>query len=242
MSLRGASGYDDFRMTYLLGVCYTVGMKEKDIARFWTKVDRGNKDECWEWKAARNWLGYGTFWVNDLKYCAGAHRVSWEIENGPIPEGMWVCHRCDNPGCVNPAHLFLGTALDDMRDKANKGRSSSLEVLGEDWGERCKRWARRGTEHHTAVLTEEMVLEMRRWHAAGWNKTQLAHAFGVQRERVRYALNDGWKHVPAVDLPDRKFCHRGHEFTDKNTRFYNGKRQCKACARVRYQLTKDKKR
>ena len=86
--------------------------------RFWSKVNKGRS--CWEWTAGKAGKGYGIFWL-DGKHCY-AHRVSYEIEVGPIPEDMCVCHTCDNPGCVRPGHLFLGTHKDNQIDCSNKGR------------------------------------------------------------------------------------------------------------------------
>jgi len=87
--------------------------------RFWAKVDR--TDDCWLWTACRTTHGYGQF-RPERSRGAQAHRVAWELTNGPIPAGMLVLHRCDNPPCVNPAHLFLGTQSDNMRDMYAKGR------------------------------------------------------------------------------------------------------------------------
>lgn len=86
--------------------------------RFWSKVDKSG--DCWEWTACRTRAGYGQFKSDGRLH--RAHRLAWALTNGPIPEGKHVLHRCDNPGCVNPDHLFLGSHQDNMDDMSNKGR------------------------------------------------------------------------------------------------------------------------
>lgn len=97
---------------------------------FWGHVQRGGADECWLWLAGRTTAGYGhlTWGVNKNKRRDGdkkrryAHRISWTLTRGKIPIGICVLHKCDNPPCVNPSHLFLGTYADNARDKCAKGR------------------------------------------------------------------------------------------------------------------------
>lgn len=103
--------------------------KRSIIERFWAKVNLSGPvhpvigTECWEWTAANNGLGYGVFRARQ-RY---AHRFSWEVHVGPIPNGAFVCHRCDNPGCVRPNHLFLGTAQDNSSDMVAKSRQRQEE-------------------------------------------------------------------------------------------------------------------
>jgi hypothetical protein len=99
------------------------GPRPRPVAdRFWEKVEKG--DGCWTWVGTRTGRGYGTFRANDPRRQEPAHRLSWEFVNGPIPDGLSVLHHCDNPPCVRPDHLFLGTRGDNNRDAAAKGRTA----------------------------------------------------------------------------------------------------------------------
>jgi hypothetical protein len=102
------------------------------------------------------------------------------MANGPVPMGMFVCHRCDTPRCVNPAHLFLGTQTDNMRDCSNKGRSNKP----------------RGEEHPRARLTAGQVVEIRKRHSAGDSLKAIARAFGISWHSVSPIVSgQAWSHV-----------------------------------------------
>jgi hypothetical protein len=143
--------------------------------RFWAKVDRRSPEECWPWKAGIH-RGYGLFRAEKDRPMVRAHRYSWALANGPIPEGMNVLHRCDNPPCCNPAHLFLGTQLDNVEDCAAKGRRRPPS----------------GENNGRAKLTAELVDQIRTEYRPGLQQA-LANKYGVSRATVSRVLRRaGW--------------------------------------------------
>jgi hypothetical protein len=141
--------------------------KERSVAahtfdleqRFWSKVNKS--DGCWVWTASRHKRGYGLFHQGRTRI---ASVVSWEIANGTIPSGMLVCHRCDNPPCVRPDHLFLGTVSDNAVDSVQKGRAGLLKASDipeiRSSAEKCRVLADRFGVH---VATIRSVLKRRNW-------------------------------------------------------------------------------
>jgi len=141
---------------------------------------------CWIWTGTGN-RGRGMIYDERIGKARLAHRVAWERANRPIPTGMLVCHHCDNPGCVRPDHLFLGTQRDNMRDATAKGRHVSRlrpDVIP------------KGTDHWKARLTPELVRWIRRVRARGWTQPRIAAAIGVSRSAVLGVLRgDNWSWV-----------------------------------------------
>ena len=139
--------------------------------------------DCWMWKGGTFGNGYGYLKVKGTSCLA--HRVSYELHKGEIPEGMVVRHTCDVPLCINPSHLLLGTQSDNMRDKVLRGRTSTRPVhvyLGES--------------HPSAKLTESDVREIRVKHASGETQTALGHEYGVSSRQIGYIVHrKKWKHV-----------------------------------------------
>jgi hypothetical protein len=130
--------------------------------RFWSKVDRRGPDDCWEWTAFKTPRGYGRFGVGHSRVVY-AHRFSWERAHGPITDGLHVLHRCDNPSCVNPDHLWLGTTSDNQADMAAKGRSTK--------GRRLVEHCRHGHQYD-ASNTERLTRGGRRCRACNRNQAR----------------------------------------------------------------------
>ena len=156
-----------------------------DAERFWARVDKSG--ECWNWTGCSNTTGgYGIFWFNGTD--RRAHRYSYIIHH-PLTidllehPDICVCHKCDNPRCVNPAHLFLGTMADNMMDKTAKGRNNSPKQKGEKNG--------------NSKLTEDDVREIRTRYANGnLLQQQLALEYGVSRKAIGNVIRrKTWKHI-----------------------------------------------
>lgn len=154
----------------LVKMCNTIAMK---ISNFLAKVNQAGPNGCWLWTGRTLPKGYGQLGRHDY-----AHRVSYELHKGPIPEGKRVCHSCDTPRCVNPEHLWLGTQAENLQDMAMKGRST------------------RGASNPQAKLTEQHVHEMWDMHMIGARQKEIAAKFGVHAQYVSLIFSGRrWRHI-----------------------------------------------
>jgi len=134
-------------------------LAEEDIKRFWERVNICGENECWNWLAGKTKGGYGVFKIKRKSYYA--HRIAWELTNGKISEGIDACHHCDNRGCCNPAHCFLGTQADNASDMCRKGRQAQ------------------GISNGRAKLSDKQVVEIRNLRQRGMILRKLANLYKV---------------------------------------------------------------
>lgn len=158
-------------------------MEDSIVARFWSRVDPGHPDSCWVFRkvSGEPCVEHTAIFSGDgpTRSKVFAHRLSYLIHNGEIPNGLYVRHTCDNPPCVNPAHLVLGTHLDNMRDKVERGLSH------------------KGTQVKSSALTEAQVVEMRELYASGTTSmARLAKQFNVVVATVFCIVHrKTWRHL-----------------------------------------------
>ena len=175
--------------------------------RFWTKVNKSSPDGCWEWQGGRARHGYGKFSLTH-RITITAHRYSYELSRGPIPDGLCVCHRCDNPPCCNPDHLFLGTVAENNADRDKKGHVARGErsphrLHPESYPRGDAHYARRvpgvrsGERNGRHVLTEEQVREIRAcWRLGGITGAALAAMYGLAPTSMsRILRGETWRNV-----------------------------------------------
>lgn len=154
---------------------------EQQVKRFWEYVNKKAKDECWEWTGTKDAYGYGVYSINHVLY--KAHRVSYYFENGYVDKNLKCCHKCDNPSCVNPHHLWLGTQRENVLDRHKKGRTVTGHLYGED--------------NPRAKLKKEDVLWIREnYNPKTWSTVKLAKRYNVCRTKISQILKrESWVHV-----------------------------------------------
>ena len=153
--------------------------------KFISNIAHG-ENGCWEWKAGLFSNGYGQFRIGKKKY--RAHRLMWSFIHGEIPDGRIICHRCDNPKCCRPSHLFIGTNRDNARDRDSKGR-----------GARGKnpRKGRKGENNHQSKLNRYSVTVIReKWEQGEHTQRELAESFGVSKSQIANIVKKrSWRHI-----------------------------------------------
>lgn len=154
-----------------------IAITETQAKNFRSKIVSKTSGECWNWGASFNNMGYGVFGVSG-KLTALAHRVAWTLRNGEIPDGLFVLHRCDNPACCNPDHLFLGTQKENLADCVSKGRTAMGERNG------------------TAKLNEEKVIKAVKLRDSGLSHKKIGAVMGVSRQAIGMILSgERWNHI-----------------------------------------------
>jgi hypothetical protein len=142
-------------------------MKDKDINRFWSKVIKKGSDECWEWDAGKIGKGYGSFCLYGKTMTA--HRISYIINKGDIPKGGLVLHTCDNPACVNPNHLYIGTYGDNNMDREDRNP---------------------GTSGRISKFTKDNIQHIKEEYSKGSTQGDLSMEFGVSRQYISNIINN----------------------------------------------------
>ena len=150
-------------------------MKRKIFTDVWDLVQIGNSDDCWNWLGCKNKFGYGNMTVSQKQY--SAHRLTYALTypnkitfEAPKNKSLkqFVLHKCDNPSCVNPTHLFLGNYDDNNKDAKLKGRSKAPQ----------------GANHKKAKLTQEQAEQARLFHGHGWSFTEIGKMFGINGNNI----------------------------------------------------------
>ncbi len=165
---------------------------------FWSKINKGSQDDCWLWMAGTDEHGYGRMRYQRKEWAA--HRLAWALTNGN-PGKLFVCHKCDNTGCCNPSHLFLGTQKDNMKDSAAKGRhprnKKNYLPRGEQHHSRLRpEVMARGERNAAAVLTTQKVRNIRRKRESGRTLMSLAEEYGVAKGTITFIVQrKTWRHI-----------------------------------------------
>jgi|TARA_R110000868_G_scaffold96888_2_gene266513 hypothetical protein len=176
-------------------------LSSSDINRFWSFIDRREEKECWPWMGSKKDKGHGIFSVTDYRVTpafhkkVSAHRVAWLLATGSDPSPLFSLHKCDNPPCCNPAHLFVGSNDDNIRDAVSKGRMAS----GDRHGSRTCPEVQRQAGVKRALLNEDDVRLIKRLRKDGMYQKDIAKVIGKVKPATISAICTGanWSWVNA---------------------------------------------
>ncbi len=161
--------------------------------RYWELVEVKGPDECWLWLGSKDKDGYGqthSLWRR-------AHRAAWILNRGAIPKGLGVLHTCDTPACCNPAHLFLGTSVDNNADRHRKGRTAKVKYGDAHWSRRYPERVRRGSACAHSKVNDVIVLEIRAAAACGTSYVKLASTYSLHVQTIyKIVKRIRWTHLP----------------------------------------------
>lgn len=165
---------------------------EKRKMRFWSMVDRRGSNECWPWMGGLASGGYGAFSIHNRQ--EKTHRVALVLSGVVLSDGLFACHKSDNPQCCNPAHLFTGTSADNSSDMKAKGRAA----MGDKHGSRLHpERLLRGESHYRSKLTEQQVTAIRQRRNSGATYSAICREFGIAKTTLGHLLSGrSWKHIP----------------------------------------------
>lgn len=158
---------------------------DKTIERFWSKVDKRGPDDCWPWKGATGQSGYGQLRRTSSRKLVCTHRMAIEIATDTNLDSLWALHKCDNPPCCNPKHLYAGTRSDNMRDVVERHRIKPRDQRGEKGGR--------------AKITNDDVRLIVKMIRDGLNNKEIAKVFGLTHSMISaIRLKKAWSHIPEV--------------------------------------------
>jgi hypothetical protein len=199
-------GYPSRQYKYCSVRCRGLHKRRPFAERFWAKVARlDDPTSCWIWQGSRYPFGHGISKYPDTQRTTTAHRVAWMLTYGSIPDGLWLCHACDNPPCVRPDHLFLGTPIENNADKLAKGREARGDRNGSvksperlphgdnHWTHQHPEHVKRAEDNPASRLTWIQAREIRARVAAGEMQKALSAEFGVSRATLsRLISGQSW--------------------------------------------------
>lgn len=196
---------------------WSSGMPVKNkIEDIWSRINKRSETECWEWTGCRSPKGYGLFGLDGKTRLA--HRLAWETVHGRIMEGLFVCHKCDNPPCCNPGHLFIGTSADNIRDMFAKGRDGVRNRVGDN--------------NPTSIFSNDDIVEIRTRRASGEELRSISNDFGVPPSHISsICIGKIYKSVggPITRTVRPYFDVRSYERTRRATKIKAG--LCVECSR-----------